>query len=626
MSIRYIICDKQQAGFFTRLAAAWGWPAATLCFICSAKELQRGLQEPNDDAVVILLDAVITWQSFSSQFYGFDILLEIRSRYRSRLPVCLFSYMDRVFFEALAKTELKYRMLYGVGCHYLHFPVKNPQGLAECLASVPQLSEAALHDVITMLGNLKGVVIDQFNHELRFSGETNIAAIFSKLKPYFSDAQQQAIGLGQYEEQLALALIEKDKRSFYDRKELLLKACSLYLTQTISEDSLATANKPAVLLLDDREAELTAIQSLLSPYFTVLATTQGAEAMALLKEDRSNRILAIISDWRLYQTESLDYWQDLQGYDILAYAARTGVRALFALTSQADYVVHQIRNILGIRFSMFKKDLLRSPEQWHLFVSVLRDACTQTSELIAGIPAGAGWTRADKGKRSLHEQYLEARNGPGWLDYEARISERADEIWQYYSAYLDRQNDDSLQDFSEYFGITLKNNLEGTLIARRIVTGLYLNQGKIYQNINGSNYPRIDVYSVFKNRFYEDFLEEAEQQDPNDLNGKSLEEYTIDKMVSASSGLLNSSLCLDMDRLPSLTTLLPEERAWTKKRGFKLSMEYTTGDDEPEPARSLKTGLAQEQEPSIMELNRLTRDLDTYLGDPDEELSDGLDA
>lgn len=124
----------------------------------------------------------------------------------------------------------------------------------------------------------------------------------------------------------------------------------------------------------------------------------------------------------------------MQGYEILEYAAKSGTRALFALTSQADYVVHHIRNLLGIRFSMFKKDNLETADQWKLFKDVLTEACEETTQLISNIPKGTGWTKAEAGKKSLHQQLLEKRNSPEWKSFESDVTESSNQIWEYYGS------------------------------------------------------------------------------------------------------------------------------------------------------------------------------------------------
>jgi hypothetical protein len=72
------------------------------------------------------------------------------------------------------------------------------------------------------------------------------------------------------------------------------------------------------------------------------------------------KLLPLLPTGDCLPIEKQTYWQPLQGYEVLDFAAKNGIRSLFALTSQADFVVHHLRNLMGIRFSMFKKENLKN--------------------------------------------------------------------------------------------------------------------------------------------------------------------------------------------------------------------------------------------------------------------------
>lgn len=109
------------------------------------------------------------------------------------------------------------------------------------------------------------------------------------------------------------------------------------------------------------------------------------------------------------------------------------------------------------------------------------------------------------------------------------------------------------------------------MIARRICIALFFNQGKIYKNILGRNYPRVDVYSHFRNKFFSDFIEENQDKDDSEFKGKSLEEYALSKMVNASTGLLNTTLCLDVEELAAKGAMLPR-----REIGLKVKVSLLT--------------------------------------------------
>ncbi len=576
--MKYIICDLEQKSLFLKVIQDIELSQKDVNFVTDDERIPDVFSKPinSDGFVLIDVDASLGKQ-IQADYYGFDIAADLRRIYKVRNQIVFFSKTNTAkYFEDRSDTNIKFKLLFGRGSSFIEYP-ETPEVLKEKLLNPKPISPATLHDVVTMLCDLKGVVIDKLTHSLKFErGLESLKKLFTEIEPYLSAEQKQYIELADFLHKLQNCIKQNNRDNFYTQKELFLKLCIRHLTQSETIETAPAERSHTILLIDDLKEDLELYATELSKNFTVLKTTSSSEAIEMLKSDSSNNIKAIIADWRLFQDETLTYWQPLQGYEVLEYAAKTGIRALFALTSQADYVVHHIRNLLGIRFSMFKKDNLETTDQWKLFKDVLKEACEETTDLIKNIPKGDGWTKPKDGKLSLQQQYSEKRNSPDWLDFENRISESCNTIWQYYESYINGSLNEALQDFSKKFGITLKNNLEAILIARRICIALFYNQNQkaIYKNILGKHYPRIDIYSVFRNNFFDEFNEDNRNMSTVELKGKSVEEYTLSKLNTAASGLLNTTLCLDVEGLASKRVMLPEERNWLIKNGIEYSLEF----------------------------------------------------
>lgn len=604
--MNYIICNTDQKPFFLKVISAISLKETDVVFVSAKDKFNETFTSKIDASGFVLIDVEANWdKAETGNFYGFDISADLRRIYKVRNQIIFHSTFSNEHFEKLSQSDIKFKLMYGRGSSFIRYPF-TVETLKEKLLNTSPISAATLHDVVTMLCDLKGVVIDKLNHELKFEkGAASLKQLFASIEPYLSNDQKQLIEMAEYFKKLQQSISKDDRAKFLTHKELFLKLCTRHLTQSDTLQSEPSKPTHTVLLIDDREDELKKYSVELSKDFTVLQTTSGTEAIEILKSDSANNIKAIISDWRLFEDNTLTYWQPLQGYEILEFAAKSGTRALFALTSQADYVVHHIQNLLGIRFSMFKKDNLETADQWKLFKDVLNEACEETTQLISNIPKGTGWTKAEAGKKSLHQQYLEKRNNPEWKSFESDISESSNQIWEYYEAFINGTLQESLQDFSVRFGIVLKNKLDGVLIARRICIALFFNQGKIYKNILGKNYPRVDVYSHFRNKFFSDFIEENQDKDDNELKGKSIEEYALSKMVNASTGLLNTTLCLDVEELASKSSMLPEERNWIESKGFSIELELKGDEDEEQVEFDFP-----EREPSAKDIAALDSKID----------------
>lgn len=397
---------------------------------------QNDLGQYDIDSVKLwLIDASLIWEkNKSSSFYGFDIAIYLRTVKKSKAPIIIFSPIQQEYFEKKSKTEKKYLILFGRGTLFVETPIKKEE-ILELAQNVKPLNTASLHDLTTMLCNLRGIVIDRLNHDLKFDSSPSLVdEIFNKIKPYLTSYQQQLIELDNYKGKLKESLKAKEDKSFSTLKQQLISLCNLHLSDTVSINPIKNKVKHKILVVDDNNTDLENIVSNLSDDFDIIKTRNGKEAIHIIQEDTANVIIAVISDWRLYTDEKQNYWQGVQGYELLEYASKTGIRALFALTSQADFVVHHIRNLMGIKFAMFKKENLRIPEQWKVFIDILNEGCEQTIKIRASLPSSANWLKNNnKGKtyKSLKQQYIEKWNSENRESFFNSIYEKADEIWDY---------------------------------------------------------------------------------------------------------------------------------------------------------------------------------------------------
>ncbi len=426
--------------------------------ISSYKELLK-ISEPENS--VWLLDVSLNWNDNKfSVFHGFDIAKLIRTEKKSKAPIIFYSPIPQVYFEKRSETEIKFKILFGRGSAFIETPFIETK-LLTLIALLRPLNNASLHDVVTMLCDLKGIVIDKLNHDLKF--EADINKVVGSVLPYLSVLQIQLIGLEKFVSEIKETVKANTPEIFNIKKLQFILLCNQELTEKGKEKLNDKRTKHKVLIIDDLLEDIEKAKLFLKDEFIVVPSTSGEEAIKILKNDLKNEIVAVISDWRLFTNSNQNYWQQLQGYEVLEFAAKNGVRGLFALTSQADFVVHHLRNILGINFSLFKKENLQIAEQWKLFSDVVYEACNESLEIIANIPDSDNWIKTDRaidsieekrilknhpernifiklenGKstthvfyNSLHEQYLEylhSRNRKKLFDL---VDYKADEVWNY---------------------------------------------------------------------------------------------------------------------------------------------------------------------------------------------------
>lgn len=511
--------------------------------IASKKHLEDWIG--NDNEIVWLISSQLNWEGNAlSTYYGFDIAIFLRLVKKSKAPVILYSPVDKSYFEIKSKSEKKFLILFGRGSGFLKAPFTRIK-LDEVIQTINPLTNSSLHDVSTMLCNLKGIVVDRLNHDLKFSeNHEEIDGVIKSISSYLSGYQKQLINMDLYSEQLKERILDKDEDGFFILRQQFLNLCNLHLNEENGKTGLQVIKKFKVLILEDNPKELEDFCLNLDSCFEIIAADTAKKALFEIENDVENNILSVISDWRLYVDKERNYWQNFQGYEILEFSANIGMRALFALTSQADFVVHQIRNLMGIRFTMIKKENLRKPEQWRLFSDLILEQCNQVIELRGSLPASKNWIK-DINKngvqiKSLKQQYVDVWNSTDRDLYFSRITDRANEIWTYFEdASIIKYKD--LKALNIEFGIqisTTKLELEPVLILRRIWMALWFNQSGSDKKLSKES------ISIRSEKIYEMMFSPG---------------YRGDKSVSANQTVYK--LCLEVFEVQR-RIMLPEEKAW----------------------------------------------------------------
>lgn len=492
-----------------------------------------------DENTPVLINVHLNWnrQKLSNN-YGFAIANELRTKLKSKAPIVLYSPLPLSYFELKAKTDIKYKILFGRGTAFLEAPF-SMQELKDTLKNIRVLSNSSLHDVATMLCNLKGVVIDKLNHDLK--PDSNINKIMDEVQNYLSDIQKSALQWDAFKSLLNKAIKENNIEAFYTEKHNFITICNRQLTEEGNNNIAQKGIKYTVLFLDDVQEELDKIQIYLSDSFDVITTTSALKAKDIIEKDIKQDILAIVADWRLFNDAS-QYWQPLQGYEVLEYASKNSFRTLFALTSQADFIVHQIRNIQNIRFSLFKKENLKTEEQYRVFADVLYEACLQSLQLRSSMPTSKQWTNIINGT-SYKQLYLEQWNADNKEEFFAQVESKADEIWEYIMHHYN-DNIKNIGLLKEEFNIEIPKkelNIFPILVLRRIWMALwYLRVTNL--NIKDRNYLNETlnwVYQVVCTGMYSKY----------DGNNANVEQNKLS---------LKSNEILDKQ-------MLPEERHWILK-------------------------------------------------------------
>lgn len=383
-----------------------------------------------------LVFAHLTWDGQKlSQNCGFDVAQRIRMEFGSMAPIVFYSPITEAYFAQL--NDVKYKLLNGCGTAFLETP-SSTKAYQQLLERTEPLTKSSLLDVVTMLCNVRGWVVDRLNHDLK--PDRASAPVFSAVEPLLSRTQRQEVQFEHYRAQFATLDVGRNNKAFMDLRAKFIQSCDVLLpTEARSRRYFSKDKKLChVLLLEDDPQYRTIVEGALKKRFTVDAVSTSTKAKELLDKDKEcGDIHAVICDWRLYEYSGghkTDRWQRPQGYGVLEYAAKEGVRALYALTSQDDRLVHAIRNQANRRYMLFKKEHLNGEAQWDAVLDVIQEGCQQAllDRADRVIQGAKGWVAPDTHDRSKREAYLDIWNSVDWDVFLEEVTARADSAWGTY--------------------------------------------------------------------------------------------------------------------------------------------------------------------------------------------------
>ncbi len=511
--------------------------------------VDSSLKNGGADVKLWLINIHICWDDRPMDaYYGFEIAREIRTKFKSKAPIVLYSPLPRSFFEFQARKSSKYGLLFAPGTYYWRMPF-NEAALLELAEQSPQISEACLYDIQTSLCDLKGLVTERLNHDLKFDrGLEEVDRVFQVVENLLDASQQRLLDLEAFHEKLRISIADHDPNTYHLYKRQLVDLCNRHFSPEVGVSVEPVETKFKILIVDDQAAELQGMVDALGPSFSVVHTGDAEKAVALLKADTSNEILAVITDWRLYLEGSDTYWQTLQGYEILKVASETGFRGLISLTGQPDSLVHQLRNRLGFRFRMFKKESLLNDAHWVAMAEVIRESCEEALQVMAAQLDGADhWNRQFVKKNvpqpSLKALYLETWHSAGrssFFDVEVGIA--ADEMW----SHLEANPKHTLYKFNMKLPVH-QSVLLPIMRFRRIYMALWYSAGIDWRRTNSQEISELTL-DIWRRMFT-----------PGDLHGR--------KDAKSSANRAVHFLCLSIDMLKE-GRMLPEERQWLIRHGI----------------------------------------------------------
>jgi len=464
----------------------------------------------------IIVIAELQWDGKKlTDFYGIDIAVRIRLEKKAPLPMCILSFMPKVFF--INKNEAKYNVLEVRGSAFIQLPCSID--ITDKISEVQPLSQAALAFMPLYLIEVKNLIA-KINHDLRIS--SNIDKIERTLAKI--DMLPEAIGnsLIGIVDKIKQAHSTKNIGDFEDAIKVLVDKLS-----ALQEKEVKTEEKKVkILLLEDKKEERDWAISELNKYFEVKDFQDAALMIAEIDRDEKNNYRALICDWELLKENSSEH-QDRYGFEVLEYASKKRFYALFSLTITDDYSIRDVDACLNIEHQIFKKEFEeeKSKALWNSYIPIIQQKVRQMTTLICSIPDCKNWTAVERrGKKvsSFESQYIEKRNSADWASVEEKITGRVNNYFK-----------DNFKEIAE-----IGEDVESLLVARRI------------------------FYKLFFSRL-------KEGRNKKDTVELSIKDYGREYSGDSNRGKFLSDICLKFNDLPHVG-MLPEEKAWLKTQDIYI--------------------------------------------------------
>ncbi len=594
-----------------------GWLSPELGALLSIPVLDSLPDNPTKfTAPYVLIEAEIPARGHNLQdFHGCEIAKNLRVKHGYLGPIIIVSCLPKEHFLDQVKSRNDYRILLGRGTGFLDLhDIGNPERINAVMEGVKPLTPATLADLNTSLLSLYGYLRSRIGHDLRWDQPlAERTAIVDEVRGQLTAHEASSLFTGN---RLSVLLDRDPNPTDFGATANDIANKIRELDPEQSQRLEKRTWRPKIILLEDDDRLREQYESKLTETFDVFPTATARAAKDLIDEDEKNEIYCLLSDWRLYADPKAAperrEWQELQGYEVLSYAASKRHIALFALTSLSEHHVHEIRNQLGVDIWLQKKEHLQGDGAWASFIDLLFDGCQRKLEVVCNQPTGARWRNAkgqipdedrggakakaqgneDRGvkypDRSFFDRYRDARNSSKWVQFEREISERSNEIWLKHYQPMEGQTwlGIELKSYTAITSVKLSMRelaLEDLLVYRRIYLALRCSHGRsagipTYAHYpNKKTHPAWDVMCIIRGETPESLLE-----------GDESRSLKPEASQYAHHGCFNGSKITNGQG----SGILPEETAWLIRNGFDLPDSDEEEDEAPVPPKKRSTSKA----------------------------------
>jgi CheY-like chemotaxis protein len=482
------------------------------CVIHSAGQLQS--RDFSSFAGIVVL-AEIKWNGKNhTDFYGFEIIRELRVQRRILCPIIVCSFLPEEYFlpPNIEATENRKSLLFNIlkapGHSFARLPFDFRQ-IAKSFGS--PISEELLDDIIESLCDVEGLLREELQ------GLKNQAILISQMGP---EVEQKEVrnkfkkAIETKFERINFILpyepgLEKIKQRLWEEFESkVFKTNNLRAgieivgsfsgelqrlvptQQDLPAQKLSEKPKWKILFIDDEENVRKRVKKEFETRnYDCEIVSSADEAYAILDKDSgTNWFTVVIADYRLIKNQASGKWQEKQGYSILKdiYLNKPNMLSFFALSAASRKAFLRIEKDYQMRVFVYsKEDVLNSTGSFNIFTEKVREEGERIFGAVCSQPTLTSWNKkAAKFQQPLKQYYRTHRLSRDYESAEEKISAEAKIYINRIQQAISQNTEPGSHSFD--FQAELKGSPENLkilekfrikLIGRRIALALHLREG-----------------------------------------------------------------------------------------------------------------------------------------------------
>jgi hypothetical protein len=389
--------------------------------------LKSSVKEDFNSATAIIILAELNWGKLS-EFKGIELIRKLRME-DIKTPIIVCSHLAE---QKL--LDLHHDIIAFSG----HYFIQLPDVKTSCEAPILPLDEIQLTDVKFHYCDLVGIVSDLY-HEMkqkifdRRGLEQDESGSKAIVQYYFNKILQLVEGHNLLEKTIQNWLKDiasKNGTELIKSVDTLLNATGASLTAYLDEKQITKEYIPLkrawkILWLEDQSGVVMPIINKLvkvgiDRHNIIVAQTYD-EAVQTLKNDKSNQIHIIISDYRI---NDFNYgYRTKQGYQFLQWCARQEhYHHLFALSGLNHNFINTTFKQFHVKVDVHSKNILQYPNLLDEFVEDVISKGDEIEELIHDLPETKNW-------KNLQPFYVYFRSRHDYEDIlQRKVYNRAERI------------------------------------------------------------------------------------------------------------------------------------------------------------------------------------------------------